>query len=179
VSGAVSASRPSRFSNSIPSPPPTFQLRAESSDPPFRKDVGHSQPRRIPPALDPDAAHGWRLSTDQRPTRARRQSRCASSLPSYREMRESANRRAHNRTLRAGNRIGRVLSCMISIPHGREIPMAKCEVSRNDYDKAFHVVQGRTIATRFDRLSECAIHALAARRQHCRCQSHRTGGVRR
>ena len=46
--------------------------------------------------------------------------------------------------------------------------MAKCEVCRNDYDKAFIVtMEGR--AHVFDSF-ECAIHALAPECSHCGCK---------
>jgi hypothetical protein len=46
--------------------------------------------------------------------------------------------------------------------------MAKCDVCGNDYDKAFHVVQGDRSMT-FDSF-ECAIEAMAPRCAHCDCR---------
>jgi hypothetical protein len=46
--------------------------------------------------------------------------------------------------------------------------MAQCEVCRNDYDKAFQVIQGGKTHV-FDSF-ECAIHALAPRCEHCGCR---------
>jgi hypothetical protein len=46
--------------------------------------------------------------------------------------------------------------------------MAQCEVCGNDYDKSFEVTYGGNTHT-FDSF-ECAIHALAARCEHCDCR---------
>jgi hypothetical protein len=46
--------------------------------------------------------------------------------------------------------------------------MAQCEVCGNDYDKSFEVTHGGNTHT-FDSF-ECAIHALAARCEHCDCR---------
>jgi nitrite reductase/ring-hydroxylating ferredoxin subunit len=50
---------------------------------------------------------------------------------------------------------------------GESIAMARCEVCGNEYDKSFEVVSGGEEHT-FDSF-ECAIHALAARCEHCGC----------
>jgi hypothetical protein len=46
--------------------------------------------------------------------------------------------------------------------------MSRCEVCGNEYDKAFHVVQGDETRT-FDSF-ECAIHAMAPTCEHCDCR---------
>ena len=46
--------------------------------------------------------------------------------------------------------------------------MAKCEVCRNEYDKAFQVIKDGKTHT-FDSF-ECAIHALAPVCAHCKCK---------
>ena len=46
--------------------------------------------------------------------------------------------------------------------------MPKCEVSGNDYDKAFTVTRGSESHV-FDSF-ECAIHALAPVYSHCECR---------
>ena len=48
------------------------------------------------------------------------------------------------------------------------MPMARCEVCGNEYDKAFVVVNGETEHV-FDSF-ECAIHALAPLCEHCGCR---------
>jgi hypothetical protein len=49
-----------------------------------------------------------------------------------------------------------------------ELPVARCDVCGNDYDKSFTVTQRDKTMT-FDSF-ECAIHAMAPHCAHCDCR---------
>ena len=52
--------------------------------------------------------------------------------------------------------------------HRKAMPMARCEVCGNEYDKAFQVMRGNESWT-FDSF-ECAIEKVAPKCAHCGCR---------